>query len=1045
MTQEKDPTLLTGENSSPEENQTQTKKTGASRKSPASKSSTAKSPAKKSAAKKTETSAKKDKSTASSGTKKPAATAKSRKAAVNSPAPTEENVAMPGNAAPVSSGQEEIRPAVATKAASRRNTGAKSKTEPALNADESQAPTPLPASPEAAESSPAAPKKSSRKSTGKAATEAKSAALRTKSPGRSTKAATTKRAPLAAEAADIDQDGTALPASAENKAVARDADLAPSEQTREAEQPRTQEAESAASAPQKRGSGRKAPARSARTKKAPPAASEVANAAGQSLAAAAMQTSPALSLPDPQSLAAPEKQPDEEQTAASRPADDQPRAEKSTQKVQAESSARNKRGSSRRPVKAKAPAQAEQAKDAPAQAADAPREQDRTASMSPATLAERPVAKAEESASTLAASPEGAPQQADAQEAPQAETVAQASAAAQRPDIETETAGGEAPAMEAGESLQEEAQAENAQAETPRSSSRRSRRGGRRRNKGNRQAAAQNAENADDAAGEKVPADPSAQSEDATKADNETTETSSPDEGVTQGAQDAREGAKGKQQGANAKEQIQAAAGKRKMFISVLSGELVEMVLAEGGNVLEYYVEMQHQAKVKGNIYKAVVSNIDANLQAAFISYAPGVKNGFLQIDEVHPEYYLAHHEPAKGRKYPPIQKVLKPGQELLVQVVKEPAGSKGAFLTTHLSIPGRFLVLTPGREQIGVSRKVDNDEERQRLRGLLEGLKPGPGLGVIVRTVSSGAGKTHLQRDLQFLKRLWKEVRAKGQTMPSPSLIYEELDLSTRSIRDYLTEDIQEIWVDDAETAKQISELASLLFPKKTDLVKTNDDPAQPLFERFSLQKQLDQIQSREVYLPSGGRLVIDPTEALTAIDVNSGRSSGKNNFEDMAYRTNLDAANAIPRHLRLRDIGGQIVIDFIEMRNRDHWHEIEKAVRNGMKGDRARYDVGKIGPFGMMEIVRQRLGSSAISISTEPCPCCRGTGIRRNMEWQSMQCLREISRQLRQAAVSKQSSLVYKTEPELAFYLLNSKRTILASMEKESGVALQIRPNQD
>ena len=484
---------------------------------------------------------------------------------------------------------------------------------------------------------------------------------------------------------------------------------------------------------------------------------------------------------------------------------------------------------------------------------------------------------------------------------------------------------------------------------------------------------------------------------------------------------------------------------KRKMFISVLSGELVEVVLAEEGAVVEYYVEMQHQAKVKGNIYKGVVSNIDANLQAAFISYAGGVKNGFLQIDEIHPEYYAAHHEAAKGRKYPPIQKVLKPGQEILVQVVKEPSGTKGAFLTSYLSLPGRFLVLTPGREQIGVSRKVEIDEERVRLRALLEGLKPGKGLGVIVRTASTGTSKTNLQRDLQFLKRLWKDVRAKGQTASAPSLIYEELDLSTRAIRDYLTNDVQDVWIDDAATASQVTELASLLFPKKQHLVHLHSESAQTLFERFSLQRQLDHIHSREVSLPSGGSLVIDKTEALTAIDINSGRSSGKTTFEDMAHRTNVEAANAIPLQLRLRDIGGQIVADFIEMRDRDHWREVEKIVRNGMKGDRARYDVGKISPFGMLEIVRQRLGSSAISISTEACPCCKGTGIRRNMEWQAMQALRDINKQLRQATANNQTALAYHTETELAFYLLNTKRPILQNMENEAGVSLSISPKKE
>ena len=480
-------------------------------------------------------------------------------------------------------------------------------------------------------------------------------------------------------------------------------------------------------------------------------------------------------------------------------------------------------------------------------------------------------------------------------------------------------------------------------------------------------------------------------------------------------------------------------ASRRKMFVSVLPQEQIEVVITEEGQVQEYYVEMLHQAKTKGNIYKGIVHNVDPNLQAAFVSYG-AVKNGFLQIDEVHPEYYVSPHEAGKGRKYPPIQKVLKAGQELLVQIVKEPAGTKGAFLTTYLSLPGRFLVLTPGREQIGVSRKVENEGERARLRELLEGLSPGPGLGVIVRTVSMGASKTSLQRDLQYLKRTWKDVRARGTTEKAPCLVYQEMDLTSRAVRDYLTETIGEVWIDDEETAAAVSEIAEALFPRKQSLVKVHKDASSTLFERFNLQRQLDQIHSREVVLPSGGRLVIDPTEALTAIDINSGRSGGKSNFEDMAFRTNMEAARMIPLQLRLRDIGGQVVADFIEMRDKSHWREVEKTLRNGMKVDRARYDVGKIGPFGMLEIVRQRLGSSAISISTEPCPCCGGTGVRRNMEWRSQHCLRDILRLLRNAQAQNESAITYEAEQPLAIHLLNHKRQRLLEMEQQYGVRVDI-----
>ena len=501
-------------------------------------------------------------------------------------------------------------------------------------------------------------------------------------------------------------------------------------------------------------------------------------------------------------------------------------------------------------------------------------------------------------------------------------------------------------------------------------------------------------------------------------------------------AVDAGQGGRGKKGQPQAVKQV-----RRKMFVCVHPEEQVEVVLTEEGQVQEYFVEMLQQAKTKGNIYKATINNLDANLQAAFVSYGAN-KNGFLQIDEVHPEYFNTPHDTSKNRRYPPIQKALKQGQELLVQVVKEPSGTKGAFLTTYLSLPGRFLVLTPGREQIGVSRKVDNEEERSRLREMLTGLKPGPGLGVIVRTVSVGTSKSTLQKDLQNLKRTWKEIRKRGTEEPAPTLIYQEMSLTTRAVRDYLTDQVVEVWLDDEETARSVEEMAKIHFPQKNKLVNLHKVADTTLFERFNLQRQLDQIHSREVTLPSGGRLVIDPTEALTAIDINSGRSGGKNNFEDMAYRTNIEAAKMIPLQLRLRDIGGQVVIDFIEMRDKSHWREVEKTIRAGMKNDRARHDIGRVSPFGLMELVRQRLGSSAISVSTEVCPHCKGTGVRRNMEWQTQTALRDIDRKLQVAKDQGQVMLLFEVEAGVAMHLLNTKRQRLVEMEQQYGVHLEITP---
>ena len=489
---------------------------------------------------------------------------------------------------------------------------------------------------------------------------------------------------------------------------------------------------------------------------------------------------------------------------------------------------------------------------------------------------------------------------------------------------------------------------------------------------------------------------------------------------------------------------------RRVLYVSVVPDEQVEVVITEDGQVTEYFVEMAHQVKIRGNIYKGVINNIDTNLQAAFVNFGNG-KNGFLQIDEVHPEYYLVPHDASHGPKYPPIQKVLKVGQEVLVQVVKEPSGSKGAFLTTWISIAGRFLVLTPGQEQIGVSRKVEDPEERARLKDLLNGIQPGENMGVIIRTASEGASKASIQQDLQYLKKLWKDIQKKAPTEKSPCLIYQEADLATRSVRDYLSDDIVEIWTDDEATKARVEEIAGLIFPDRAgEIVKLHKDQRQSLWERFNLLKQLETVTSREVVLPSGGRLVFDQTEALMAIDINSGKTQGKTNFEAMVFRTNMEAAEAIARHLRLRDIGGQVVIDFIEMRDKNHCREVERTLRAAMRKDRARHDVGHMSSFGLLELVRQRTGTSAISISCEPCPYCHGTGVRRNMEWQSLQALRDLQSKLCRSLDSGKGkknekpsdhTFVYESDAELALYLLNRKRDRIAALEEKYGAHIEIR----
>jgi len=476
---------------------------------------------------------------------------------------------------------------------------------------------------------------------------------------------------------------------------------------------------------------------------------------------------------------------------------------------------------------------------------------------------------------------------------------------------------------------------------------------------------------------------------------------------------------------------------RKKMFIGVLPGELVEVVLTEDGAVQEYYVEMLHQAKSKGNIYKGYIHNIDSALQAAFINYG-AERNGFLQIDEVHPEYYQGSYPLKKGARFPLMQKVLRSGQEVLVQVVKEPTGKKGAFVTSYLSLPGRYFVYTLGRDQQGVSRKIEDEKERERLKGVIDQICPPEGVGLIVRTAGIGRAKTELMRDYKYLHRLWGDIRKKVQTEKAPALVYKEMELSVRAARDYLTADVSEVWVDDPDTAEQIREYVALAFPKSPNMVKVHAESERTLWERFGLTKQVEQIYSREVTLPSGGRLVFDHTEALTSVDINSGKIGGEQSFAKMALKTNTEAAQEIARQLRLRDIGGQIVIDYIEMKDGKHLREVEKTMRQALKSDRARTDVSGISPFGLMELVRQRLGSSAISVSTEPCPCCGGTGIRRNLEWQALQAMKTIHRLLRRPNCP--NPLQVPVGQELAIYMLNNKRELLTEMGARVDIRVEI-----
>ena len=411
------------------------------------------------------------------------------------------------------------------------------------------------------------------------------------------------------------------------------------------------------------------------------------------------------------------------------------------------------------------------------------------------------------------------------------------------------------------------------------------------------------------------------------------------------------------------------------------------MAIVEDGRLEEFALEVASREQLKGNIYKGIISNIEPSLQAAFVHYG-AERQGFLPISEIHPEYF---QQDAQTRGRPKIQEVLKKGQELLVQVIKEEIASKGAYLTTYISLPGRFLVLLPGQEQVGISRKIEDEAHRQELKEIIKDFKIPQGVGLIVRTASAGAKKRDLQKDYQYLYNIWEEIKKNAGGSPAPSLIYKELDLVIRTIRDYYTTDINEILIDDTETFNQIKRFFKAFSPKHTKALKLYKEK-RPIFSKFQIEEQLERLYDNQVPLKSGGGIVINATEALVAIDVNSGRCISPKDIELTAFKTNLEAAEEIARQLRLRDLGGLIVIDFIDMKDRKHRKEVEKELKTALKKEKARVTVGQISKFGLLELSRQRLRSAMATSLYISCPHCRGRGVVKSTEASGLSLLRKI-----------------------------------------------------
>jgi len=522
---------------------------------------------------------------------------------------------------------------------------------------------------------------------------------------------------------------------------------------------------------------------------------------------------------------------------------------------------------------------------------------------------------------------------------------------------------------------------------------------------------------------------------------------------------------------------------KQEMLINVAQPEECRIAIVEDGILEELYIERTSQDNYVGNIYKGKVVNLEPSIQAAFVDFGVG-RNGFLHISDIEPQYYRqGGYDPAKpldggGRNYqadididsgdddgdveefatveaggrpprrrssrigarprvkPPIQDILRRGDEVLVQVIKEGMGTKGPTLSTYISIPGRYLVLMPALGRVGVSRKIEDDEARRKLRDTMLELNPPKGLGFIVRTAGVDRTKRELSRDLAYLLRLWKVIVRRIKKFPAPIDIYEESDMIIRTIRDIFTAEVDTIYIDEPTAYERAKEFLQIVMPRYVSRLQLYEGK-EPLFHKYHLDEEIALIHQRKVPLKQGGSIVIDQTEALVAIDVNSGNFRAEDSAEETAYQLNLAAAREIARQLRLRDLGGVVVNDFIDMRKERHRRNVERALKDAVKRDRARTKILRTSPFGLIEMTRQRIRPSLKRSVYRDCPGCLGTGVVKTAESMAIEVIRLLIVASQQKDVAK---VTVRVAEEVATYLNNRKRRELARLEDDGKIGVQI-----
>jgi ribonuclease E len=508
---------------------------------------------------------------------------------------------------------------------------------------------------------------------------------------------------------------------------------------------------------------------------------------------------------------------------------------------------------------------------------------------------------------------------------------------------------------------------------------------------------------------------------------------------------------------------------RKEMLINVSQPEECRIAILEDGVLEELYTERASQNNYAGNIYKGRIVNLEPSIQAAFVDFGVG-RNGFLHVSDVEAQYFRQAGydpdeiadgtypgadiddgeddapDPRKRRRpnhgnrprfKPPIQEIFKRGDEVLVQVIKEGIGSKGPTLSTYISIPGRYLVLMPALGRVGVSRKIEDDQQRRQLRQTLLELNPPKGLGFIVRTAGQDRTRRELARDMAYLLRLWRVIVRRVKDTGSPADVYEESDMIIRTIRDIFSEDIDAIVVDEKGAYERAKEFLQFVMPRYVSRLHLYEG-REPLFYKYNLESEIACIQQRKVPLKAGGSIVIDSTEALVAIDVNSGNfRGGDTSAEENAFHLNMAAAKEIARQLRLRDLGGVIVNDFIDMRRETHRRKVERALRDALRRDRARTKILRTSPFGLIEMTRQRIRPSLKRSVYEDCPCCQGRAVVKTAESMAIEVVRIL---MMACQVSRVSRITVRVNDKVAAYVNNRKRRAIMQIEEETKVNLQI-----